>query len=190
MVSHDKVKQQLKSINADFQFIDRGELRELPKILFEDEYLQHVAFGRYAGGFAVLCATNQRVLLIDKKPMYLTLEDIRYDMISDMVFNHRLLDTSVTLGTVHKSITFISYNQHRLREMTTYVQKRVMDSRRQQSSLPSEQPISGMLSEYPMTTGALDDVAVSSHPAMMSPYRNPIIIRRRASKFFPSSSSS
>jgi hypothetical protein len=186
MVTQDRVKQQLKSIDADFQFVGRAELRELPKILFDDEYLQHVVFGRYAAGFALLCATNQRVLLIDKKPLYLTLEDIRYDMISDMVFNHRLIDTSVTLGTVHKSITFISYNQHRLREMTSYVQKRVMDSRRQQSSMPSEQPMSGLLGEYETVEPHASDIAVSSHPAMMSPYRNPIVIRRRASKFFPS----
>ena len=172
-----------KSINADFQFVGHAELRELPKILFDDEYLQHVVFGRYAGGFALLCATNQRVLLIDKKPLYLTLEDIRYDMISDIQFNHRLIDTSIMLGTVHKSITFISYNQHRLREFTTFVQKRVMDSRRQQSAQPSEQPISGLFGTV-SPNQETSDVAVSTHPAMMSPYRNPITIRRRASKFF------
>ena len=185
MVSHDKVKQQLKSINADFQFVGHAELRELPNILFEDEILHHVAFGRYAAGFALLCATNQRVLLIDKKPFYLTVEDIRYDMISDMVFNHRLLDTSVTLGTVHKSITFVSYNQHRLRDMTTFVQKQVMDSRRQQTMQQpwEQQPRESLFGTYkPATPNS--EVAVSSHPAMMSAYRNPIMIRRRASKFF------
>jgi hypothetical protein len=182
MVPHDRVKQQLKSIKADFQFLGRAELRELPKILFEDEFLQHVVFGRYTNGFALLCATNQRVLLIDKKPLYLTLEDIRYDMISDMTFNHRLLDTSVMLGTVHKSITFTCYNQDRLRDMTTYVQKRVMDSRRQQNMQP-EQPVSGLFNAY-IPAGPVNDVAVSSTPAAMSPYRNPVVIRRRASKFF------
>jgi hypothetical protein len=29
------------------------------------------------------------------------------------------------------------------------------------------------------------DVAVSSHPATRSPYRNPVVIKKRASKFFP-----
>ena len=184
MVSQAKVKQQLKSIKADFQFLGHAELRELPHILFEDENLHHVVFGHYAAGFAILCATNQRVLLVDKKPFYLTVEDIRYDMISDMVFNHRLLDTSVTLGTVHKSITFVSFNQHRLRDMTTFVQKQVMDSRRQQNmQQPWEQPQEGLFNTYESPTPN-NGVAVSSHPAMMSAYRNPIVIRRRASKFF------
>lgn len=186
MVSQEDVRRQLKAIGADYRFLGRYEIRELPKILFDDEYLVHVVFGRYAGGFALLVATNQRVLLIDKKPLYLTLEDIRYDMISDMVFNHRLLDTSVTLGTVHKSITFVAYNQDRLRDMTTYVQKRVMDSRRQQTAMPYIQPVSGIYE--PTNLGAVamqnSDIAVSNHPAMTSPYRNPIIVRRRVSKFF------
>lgn len=183
MVPHDRVKQQLKSIGADFQFLGRAELRELPKILFDDEFLQHVVFGRYSNGFALLCATNQRVLLIDKKPMYLTLEDIRYDMISDMTFSHRLLDTSVMLGTVHKSITFTAYNQSKIRDFTTYVQKRVMDSRRQQNMQSSEQPVSGLFNAYVPTEPA-NDIAVGSSAAMMSPYRNPVVIRRRTSKFF------
>lgn len=186
MTSYEKVRQQLKSINADFQFVGRAELRELPKILFEDEILQHVVFGRYVNGFALLCATNQRILLIDKKPLYLTLEDIRYDMISDMRFSHRLLDTSVVLGTVHKPIRFISYNQTRLREMTTYVQKRVMDSRRQHTAPQLKQPISGMLAGFTPSLAGVSDVEVSPSAAMMSPYRNPVIIRRRTGKFFSS----
>lgn len=188
MATQEEVRQQLKAIGADYRFFGRYEIQELPKILFDDEYLIHVVFGRYTGGFALLVATNQRVLLIDKKPMYLTLEDIRYDMISDMVFNHRLLDTSVTLGTVHKSITFTGYNQDRLRQMTTFVQKRVMDSRRQQTYVPP-QPMSGVFGEQEqaLANTMQSDVAVNTSPAMMSPYRNPIIVRRRVSKFFPSS---
>lgn len=184
MVPHDRVKQQLQSINADFQFVGRAELRELPKILFEDEYLQHVVFGRYSNGFALLCATNQRILLIDKKPLYLTLEDIRYDMISDMMFNNRLIDTSLMIGTVHKSITFTCYNQARLRNFTTYLQKRVMDSRLHQNTGVSSQPVDGLFGTYQPAAAPHHDVAVSAHPAMMSPYRNPVVIRRRASKFF------
>lgn len=186
MVSQDDVRQQLKAIGADYRFLGRYEIRELPKILFDDEYIEHAVFGRYTGGFAMLVGTNQRVLLIDKKPMYLTLEDIRYDMISDMVFNHRLLDTSVTLGTVHKSITFTAYNQDRLRDMTTHVQKRVMDSRRQQIAQPYIQPMSGVYEPMAAMAVQNSDIAVSSHPAMTSPYRNPIIVRRRVSKFFSS----
>lgn len=179
MVPHERVKQQLKAIGVDFQFFGRAEVRELPKILFDDEYVKHAVFGKYSGGYAVLFATNQRVLLIDKKPFYLTLEDVRYDMISDMMFNNRLLTTSLLLGTVHKSITFIAYNQHRLRDLTSYVQKKVMDFRRQQTMT---QPISGLFGTYvPTNTEA---IAPEYQPPAMSPYKNPVVIRRRVSKFF------
>lgn len=179
MVAIAQLKQQLQAIGADFQFLGRAEIKELPKILFDDERVHHVVFGKYEGGFAILCATNQRVLLIDKKPFYLTLEDVRYDMISDMMFNNRLLTSSLMLGTPHKSITFIGYNPHRLREMSTYIQKRVLDFRTQQNAMPTQQPISGLFSTY--NPGEASRQPQS--PAITSPYRNPVVIRRRVSKF-------
>jgi hypothetical protein len=189
MVAQDRVKKQLQAIGSDFSFVGRAELMELPKILFDDEVLQHVVFGRYSSGFAILCASNQRVLLVDKKPMYLTLEDVRYDMISDIMFNRGVIDSSVTLGTVHKSITFTAFNKDKLRELSNYVQERVMHSRSYQynigligSAQESSSPIDSALVNAQKSAR---DVAVSGHPAKRSPYRNPIIIRKRASKFFP-----
>jgi hypothetical protein len=178
MVPHDMVKQQLIKIGSNFVFCGRAEISELPKILFDDERLTNVVFGRYTNGFALLCTTNQRVLLIDKKLMYLTLEDIRYDMISDIMFSRSMLDSSVTLGTVHKSLTFKAYDNQKLRDLSSYVQKRVMHSRSHQGA-----PIEGLFNTYQPHESA--DVAVSSHASTRSPYRNPVVIRKRASKFFP-----
>jgi hypothetical protein len=184
MVPFSRVSQQLADIGSDFKFCGRAEIRELPKILFDDEDLTHVVFGRYASGFALLCATNQRVLFFDKKPMYLTLEDIRYDIISDITFNSRMLDSSITLGTVHKSITFIAYNQEMLRAMSNYVQKRVMHSRSHQGMPEFQpQPTNGLFGNYKQPDS--NDVAVKSSASTRSLYRDPVVIKKRSSKFFP-----
>ncbi len=133
MVPAPEVKKQLKRIGADFRFWGLPELRELPKILFDNEQIEHVVNGRYSGGFATLCVTNIRVLLIDKKPLFLTLEDVRYDMVSDVMFNHRLINASIIIGTVHNSITFMGFNKTKFRDMTNYIQQRVMEYRRHQA---------------------------------------------------------
>jgi hypothetical protein len=181
MVSRDEIRAQLKRINADSFFMGRPEIRELPHILFEGEQIEHLINGRYEGGFATLVVTDQRVLLIDKKPFYLTLEDIRYDMISDVMFNHRLLDASVILGTIHKSITFLAYNPSRLRHLTSTVQQKVMDIRRQQAM---QQGYS--LEQIPQVSqpSVVQNMIVS--PAnQTNPYKNsPILIRRRVSRFY------
>ncbi len=181
MVEQKNVKEQLQRIGADFKFWGRAELKELPRIMFENEVLEHVINGRYTGGFATLVATSHRVILIDKKPLYLTLEDIRYDMISDVLFNHRLLDASLNLGTFHKDITFFAYNPEKLRALTSYVQQRVMEFRQQasqpqaQMTLPAEpNPVSSAI--------AAQAIQLQQQPTI-NPYKMPVMIRRRVSRF-------
>src|SRR5688572_24099720 len=134
MVRTEDVQQQLKRIGVNFQFFGRPELRELPHILFDNEEITHVVRGRYEGGWAVICATNQRVLLIDKKPFYLTIEDMRYDMIADVEFNHRLLDATIRLGTVNKTLRFTSYSHGSLRLISSFIQQQVMSFRQRQTT--------------------------------------------------------
>jgi hypothetical protein len=46
------------------------------------EEIYELVNGIYEGGFAIVVATDVRLLLIDKKPMnYLNVEDLRFDMI-------------------------------------------------------------------------------------------------------------
>lgn len=137
MVSTEEVSKQLKRLHVNFQFWCHAEIKELPKVLFEGEQLHNVLVGRYEGGFALFCATDLRVLLIDKKPFYLTLEDIRYDMISDVQYNHRMIDATVRLGTLHKTIAFTGYNHNKLRDFTSYIQQQVMLYRQYQNNQQS-----------------------------------------------------
>lgn len=180
MVDQQEVKRQLQRIDADFKFWGRSELSELPKIMFPGEQLEHVLNGRYPGGFATLVATSHRVLLIDKKPLYLTLEDIRYDMISDVMFNHRLLDASLNLGTLHKDITFIAYNSAKLRALTSFVQQRVMEMRQQsnQQMMVAAEPVTNIEQPHPV-----ENMITLNQPAT-NPYKMPVIIRRRVSRFY------
>lgn len=123
------LEDRLKEIGCNYRFWGRSELRELAHVLMPNEIVEHCVNGQYASGFAMLVATDQRVLLIDKKPMYLSLEDIRYDMISEIDFNHRMMDANVHICTPNKSLRFVAYNQARLRKLFHFVQTRVMDVR-------------------------------------------------------------
>jgi hypothetical protein len=178
MVHADEISKQLRGLGVNFQFWCRAEVRELPKILFEGEQLNHVLIGRYEGGFALFCATDRRVLLIDKKPFYLTLEDIRYDMISEVQYNHRLIDATMRLGTVHKTIAFTGYNHTKLRNFTSYIQEQVMFYRQQQNGVAQTQPFP-LVSANPINKA----LATPKQP-VMNPYKMPVMIRRRVSRFY------
>lgn len=115
----------------------RQELNELQHILMDDEKIVALVPGRYFGGYALLVATDHRVLLIDKRTFFLTLEDIRYDMISEIDFNARLIDATLQIYTVNKQHRFTTsrYRKH-LRTLTVYVQQQIMQLRQSQNSRP------------------------------------------------------
>jgi hypothetical protein len=134
-----QLEERLKEINCNFRFWARPELKELSRVLLPGEILQHCVIGSYEGGFALLAATDQRVLLVDKKPMYLTLEDVRYDMIVEVDYNHRLLNSNVFICTPNKSLRFVAYNQARLRELFHFIQTRVAEIRQHYTMLQQGQ---------------------------------------------------
>lgn len=108
----------------------RPELRELQHILMNHEKIVALVPGRYFGGYALLVATDQRLLLIDKKTFFMNIEDIRYDMISEIDYSSRLLESTLLLFTVNKQhrFTTVKYKQQ-LRALTNYLQQRVMELR-------------------------------------------------------------
>lgn len=133
MVSKQAVEEQLKRIGCNFRFWGRSEVNELGRILMEDEIIGECVNGEYGNGFAMLVTTNHRLLLVDKKPfLYLTVEDYRYEMITEFNYNHRLMNATINIHTTSKVLTFTSWNQHRLRKLLEFVQARVLEMRQQQ----------------------------------------------------------
>ncbi|HSW37568.1 MAG TPA: PH domain-containing protein [Candidatus Saccharimonadales bacterium] len=133
MVSLKSVEAQLKRLNFNYHAWGKTEIRELPRILMPDEELYECVNGFYEGGFAMLVSTDMRVLLIDKKPLnYLTVEDLRFDMINEIDYSHRLLGAHIKISTGSKTLKFTSYNQPRLRKLIQHVQDRMAELKRQQ----------------------------------------------------------
>lgn len=129
MVTLRHVEEQLAQLGCKFRFFARAEVRELPHILMPDETILCAINGRYANGGALLVATNHRLLLIDKKPLFLAVEDIRFDMIAEVDFNARLLSSTARIITPTRELTFTSYNQTRLRELVGNLQARIIELR-------------------------------------------------------------
>ncbi len=178
MLHKDVIDEQLKAIGADFRFWGKPEIRELQQILVQGEQIMHCLNGRYEGGFAVLCATDRRLLLIDKKLMYLTLEDVRYDMIAEVDFNHSLLDATVRICTVNKKVRFTTLRSADLRKLTAYLQDRVMETRQH-----SVQPTQIQLPAYQLGTDG-GGVAQLQYKATNPYTRVPLMMRRRVSRFY------
>jgi len=129
MVSMRQIEEQLKHVGCNFKVWGRAEIRELSNVLMPEEKIAQAVNGTYEGGFAMLCVTNYRVLLIDRKPMLLTIEDIRYDMIAEVDFHNRLMGATIRVFTPMRNLVFSSWSMQRLRKCVNYIQQRVMELR-------------------------------------------------------------
>jgi len=129
MVSRENVLDQLKTLDLRFRIFGRTEVKELANVLNAGEQIRHCIYGFYQGGSALLVATDARLLLIDKRPLFLNLEDIRYEMINDVNFSARFLDATVSLFTGNKKLEFRSFTDARLRSLCGFVQDQITKAR-------------------------------------------------------------
>lgn len=134
MVSKSVINKQLKNIGFKTNGWGKGEISELAHIILPGEEIYECVNGLYEGGFALLVATDIRVLLVDKKPLnYLTVEDMRFDMISEMDYSHRLVGAEISISSGNKLLKFRSYNQQRLRKLIGHVQHCMAEVKKKQT---------------------------------------------------------
>ena len=131
MVTFDSIEAQLKALKVNPRGWGASEIRELTHVLLPHEKITGHSHGWYDNGFATLVATSERLLLIDKKLFHLIIEDVRYDMIAEVDFSARVLDASIRVSSVNKTLRFTSLKQRSLRDLTNYIQQRVMELRQQ-----------------------------------------------------------
>jgi hypothetical protein len=183
MVSLNLVEEQLERIGCNFRFWGRPEIKELAKILTPSETIQQAVNGRYQGGFALLCVTDHRVLLLDRKPMFFSLEDLRFDMITEIDYSTHLLEGVIHIITPNRKLTFISWSQRRLRDLLDYTQHRVLEIR--QHYMVQQQQFQQQLNPEE-AAGMVGGLAMQgnngyNHPMLpMNPYTSvPLLSRRR-----------
>lgn len=188
MISLSQIEDQLKQVGCNFRFWGRGEIRALREVLLPDETIAHCANGHYEGGFAMLLVTDQRLLLVDHKPMFLSVEDIRFDMIAELDYSSQLLSSTIKISTPSRTLRFSSWSQHHLREVLSYTQQRMQDLRQQYAAVNQQRQMvpqvlfdaegSGiLLGGFALQTGGFQ------RPIQMpmNPYVNkaPVLMRRR-----------
>lgn len=175
MVTRQEIDRQLKAIGVKSGWWGRAEIKELEHIIEPGETIMYCINGYYQNGFAMLCITDHRVLLIDKKPLYLTVEDVNYDMISEVDFDGRLIDSSVNIHTISKNMKFTCWSGPILRKATAYLQRRILEFRRQ-----------SILTEQIMSMQKNDDPVVNSieHKITNQYTKVPFALRRRLPRFY------
>lgn len=166
MVTLEELQTQFRRLDYKPTFWAREEVKELPHILVPGEQITNVVSGWYEGGIALLMTTNYRVLMVDKKTFFLTVEDLRYNKISDVKYQYRLMDANVSLSYPGKSLEFKSWSKDRLRQLVYYIQESIMLQRQADQVITdnSRNPVS----EFPLA------------PQPLTAYAQPILQQQQA----------
>jgi len=186
-MSLSQVEQQLKRVGCNFRFWGRGEIRELRNVLLPDETIAHCVNGSYEGGFAMLVVTDQRLLLVDHKPLFAAVEDIRFDMIAELDHSSQLLTGTVKISTPSRTLKFTSWSHYHLREVLNFTQQKMHELREQYNYVRTQMHIPQVLIDEQGNGVLLGGLALQTggfqRPFHMplNPYMNkaPVLMRRR-----------
>lgn len=140
MISRSTLDKQLKLINFNGYGWGKSEVQELCNVLMPGEEIDECVNGYYEAGFALLVATKDRLLLIDKKPLnYVTVQDMRFDMINEFDYNHRLIGAEISICAGSKTLHFRSFNKLRLRRLINFVQYSMTEGKKISQSYQESQ---------------------------------------------------
>lgn len=82
-----EVKKQLQAVGATSYQLEKPEVVELAKIIFEQEKITAYVLGWYDSGYGMLVATTKRILFIDKMFYGLKVEDIPFHVIGSVEYD-------------------------------------------------------------------------------------------------------
>lgn len=166
MVHISVIQSQLTQLGIKLSRWFTPELKELQQIMMDNEKIIAAAPGRYFSGFALLIATDQRMLLIDKRTFFMTVEDTRYDMISEIDFSSHIYDVTVHIFTLNKQHNFTSIRYKRqLRDLCSYVQQRVWELRQvQEQQQGASQPVQTAVPQKTMQLRPAASMSQTSPP--------------------------
>lgn len=138
MVTVQEVEKQLIRVGCHYTLWGSTEVAELSGILMDGEQIVQAVNGYYEGGFGLLVATNLRVLIIDKKPFTMNVEDLRYEMITEVTYGARFVTATMHISLPTRTVYFTSWSMERLHKAMRHVQQHVTDARNGGSPLADD----------------------------------------------------
>lgn len=111
------MKHDLQALGADEFDLMLPETHALLDIIHDDETIVGIVYGRYkqnnaehASGRGALVATSRRLLLVNKKPMFLKCDELSYNVISGVSYSKAGIAGTATVHSRTGDISIRTYN--------------------------------------------------------------------------------
>lgn len=93
----ERIRAELLEAGVTKYGMAKAESRYLPRVIHADEHIEAVAYGQHNSSSAMMVATDQRVLYLDKKPLVSLMDEIMFSAISGVEIDIHTLFSTVTL---------------------------------------------------------------------------------------------
>jgi len=122
-----RVKRELLDAGATIYGLMKAESRYLPKILHNNEHIEAVIYGQHNASSAMLAATDERIIYLDKKPMVEMFDEVSYEVVSGIEFDIHLFFASVVLHTPVKNYDFKFVNLRCAEKFARHIEKQRLE---------------------------------------------------------------
>lgn len=129
----ERIKQELKAAGALPYDLILPETYYLPTVIHPDEHVMASVFGRYhykgVIGRGALVATDQRVIFLDKKPLYVHYDEITFKIIGSVSYTRTTIVGYVTLHTRLGDVQLRTFNHKNAYNFVKYIEGECLHGR-------------------------------------------------------------
>lgn len=119
-----RIMNELKAAGVSKYALWTQESRYLPKIIHDDEHIGGVVYGHHEDGFAMLIATERRVIFLDTKPLFKNEDEIDYNVVIGVNFSHAGFGSTVILHTHIKDYPIRTMNRRCAERFVRFIESR------------------------------------------------------------------
>ena len=133
---HDQIEQAVRRLGAVPYDLWLPETHVLPLIIQPSEQIKGIVYGRYKQetgqntiiGRGALVATDRRVLLVDRKPLFMKSTEIMYRVVSAVNYSRVGFAGTITLHTRLGNINLRTFNQNCAHHFIEAIEANIMSS--------------------------------------------------------------
>lgn len=131
----DQIDTDLRDLGAVAYDLRLPETHTLPMIIHPHERIAGIVYGRYKKeegkvvGRGALVATDRRVLLLDKKPLFVRCDEISYGVISAITYSKVWITGTIVLHTRMGDISIRTFNQNCAHKFVEAIEANIFKSK-------------------------------------------------------------
>lgn len=133
-----RVKRELLDAGVTLYGLAKSESRYLPKIIHDNEHIEAVIYGQHNSSSAMMAATDERIIYLDKKPMIELFDEVSYEVVSGIGFDIHLFLATVVLHTPVKNYDFKFVNLHCAEKFARHIERQRLERKQAQKT---EEPV-------------------------------------------------